>query len=356
MEREKWERLKEALVGLQMDMPEAYAKLAEIFEQQVLELCLEDKVEENARRKVYIPYMMNDAVEDYLILEDCTITGNYLKDFKGETGGELLEQDGRKLLIIRQGNENVVTVWFRELREEIRFYQYHQIGHFWRQGQEQWRQLVYIIGTIYDKYSYLGEAGCNPKEAELLLLMEFAPFRFFSPIKESLDEYYSDSEDGLFCALEMAEEAGCKRMCWLIRCIRFLPYKLWKKLFLLLMEGKEGEILYHYLWKKVEEASCLYEPRDYGEKRNEEIAKERKKVEELFYKKGFSGKYPEFYREDCYVFAAEEHPFTILEEEKFQFRIQYMISEGKGIRERNEGFFRKKGVTGRIEQAFEKCI
>ena len=39
----------------------------------------------------------------------------------------------------------------------FRSYRYHEIGHFWRDGAEQWRQLVYMIGTIREKYRFLGE-------------------------------------------------------------------------------------------------------------------------------------------------------------------------------------------------------
>ena len=79
-------------------------------------------------------------------------------------------------MVVKQGEDNVFTLWFEEITEQLACYQYHEIGHFWVQGMEQWRQLVYMIGTIYDKYEYLGEEVCTEKELELIPLMGVRSF------------------------------------------------------------------------------------------------------------------------------------------------------------------------------------
>ena len=57
-------------------MPLAFWKLAEIFKYQVFELCGEPEEKEEESGKSYlIPYMMNDAIEDYLVLENCRMVG-----------------------------------------------------------------------------------------------------------------------------------------------------------------------------------------------------------------------------------------------------------------------------------------
>ena len=70
-------------------------------------------------------------------------------------------------------------MWFDEIIEHTNCYRYHEIGHFWRDGAEQWRQLVYMIGTIREKYRFLGEEVCNDQEMEIMSLIEFAPFYYY---------------------------------------------------------------------------------------------------------------------------------------------------------------------------------
>ena len=71
------EELSEYLDGLQEQMPLAFWKLAEIFKYQVFELCEEPEEKEEESGKSYlIPYMMNDAIEDYLVLENCRMVGD----------------------------------------------------------------------------------------------------------------------------------------------------------------------------------------------------------------------------------------------------------------------------------------
>ncbi|MDM8247538.1 DUF3878 family protein [Lacrimispora saccharolytica] len=62
------------LTNLPPNPPEEFSMLKEIFDQQVFELCIH---EENSQKAYYIPYMMNDALECYLILEHCRMTGEY---------------------------------------------------------------------------------------------------------------------------------------------------------------------------------------------------------------------------------------------------------------------------------------
>ena len=106
--------------------------------------------------------------------------------------------------------DNVFTLWFEEITEHLACYQYHEIGHFWVQGMEQWRQLVYMIGTIYDKYEYLGEEVCTEKELELIPLMEFAPFRAWSPVGNSLEDWIQTPLPGVETMKKMALLTGEK--------------------------------------------------------------------------------------------------------------------------------------------------
>ena len=57
---------------------------------------------------------------------------------------------------------------------------------------------------------------CTQAEKELLPLMELAPFRAFSPVKESLDEEYPDTLEGVECMKKLALEAGDWRLAHLL--------------------------------------------------------------------------------------------------------------------------------------------
>ena len=53
-----------------------FGSLRRFFKYQVFELCEEPEEKEEESGKSYlIPYMMNDAIEDYLVLENCRMVG-----------------------------------------------------------------------------------------------------------------------------------------------------------------------------------------------------------------------------------------------------------------------------------------
>ena len=307
--------------------------------------------------------MMNDALECYLILKHGRMTGEYLDDFDGEMAAEVVMTENGPAVICRQGLENVFTIWFEDAFRELQCYRYDQIGHFWVQGQEQWRRLVYIIGTIHDKYNYMGESVCNEKEMALMPLMEFAPFRYFSPIHEPLDEYYSDSVEGLECMEALSREAGDRWFLLLMRVYkRFAPGGLLKQGLVQVLSdslSRPGRNrLYQLIFEKVREASIEYPERKYPSSLEEEIQAKRAVVCEQMRQSGFIGEYPLFEREKVQILAMEEHPFTILESDQYKFKIQYMVSEvnhrnhkrGQNKEEAwlNAGFFKKRGNRGWI--------
>ena len=351
MTQDYYEELRQFLPGLSADMPETILKLAELFRAEAFELHMRKEAGET---KYYIPYMMNDALECFLILESCRMTGICLPDFKGAVQAHLARENGEYLLVVRQGEDNVFTLWFSSVQEKTTCYQYHCIGHFWVKGQEQWRRLVYIAGTLYDKYSYMGDTVCTQEEKELLPLMEFAPFRAFSPIKESLEEMYTDTLEGVACMKRFALEAGDIRLKNLLGFYEKHPFPWVEKWIQRHMESRAGISLYETLYRKIEVASKVYTVRDYGKEGNEKAEKERQKVTKKLEEKGFTGTYPFFRKGHMQILAMEEHPFTVLEAEDFSFRIQFMVSVSKKDSERyNGGFFKGRKNRGWIEENLE---
>lgn len=352
MKHKAFEELEQYLPGLQPDMPELYQKLAELIKCQALEVCIHR--EENGDCQTCIPYMMNDALECYLILENCRITGTYLPDCQEKTEAYLTRHEDSVGLVVKQGDENVFTLWFDGIRERLQCYPYHEIGHFWVQGMEQWRQLVYIIGTIYDKYEYLGEQVCTEKEIELLPLMEFAPFRAWSPVKETLDDWYADTMEGVDTMKKMAHLAGEEGFARLLERYKRNPADRLEKRIEKFLAGKKGAKVYQVIHQKVSEASREYPKRDYGKDMDDRISRAREEVTAKLLKKGFTGTYPYFRRGKMQVVAAEEHPFTILEAEDFVFGIQFMVSVSRQETDiPNFGFFRGIGNRGWIEKKLE---
>lgn len=354
----KLKELQQYLPGLESGMPKEFEKLAEIFRYQVFELCRE----ENKKQTDYlIPYMMNDAVEDYLVLKNCRLVGNYLKEAElakevqsgqevPETTAELVREPEKYVLIVHQGREHVFTLHFQGIEENVKYYQYHRIGHFWVKGQEQWRQLVYIVGTVYDKYAYMGEQACNEKEMEFLRLIEFAPFRFWSPIGESLEEKYPTTYEGVETMKNLACEAKDTSFAAWIWLYQRLPFGWMENCLSRKLLSPKREKLYELVFDKVKAASEMYPERDYGKKSNQEMIKKRKEVHQALISKGFCGTYPWYEKENTLVFVTEEHPFTLMEAEDFVFRVQFMVSEcGKyRITGKNCGFFHGKHREGYI--------
>lgn len=344
-------------------MPKEFEKLAEIFQHEVFELYEGEGAD--SRKDYFIPYMMNDAVEDYLLLKNCRLVGQYLTekeleasgcgqhgDGGKETSAEVVRESEGYVLIVRQGTDHVFTLHFQDIEECVKYYPYHQIGHFWVKGQEQWRQLVYQIGTIYDKYEYLGEQACNEEELQVLKLMEFPPFRYWSPISESLDDKYDATYAGILTMENIAhcaKDHGYEK--W-VHLYQKMPVRWIEKILTGKLLSPERVGLYEHICEKVKAGSEKYPERDYGEKLNSEIRRKREKIHKVLLEKGFHGTYPEYRREGMQVIATEEHPFTLsmMEFDDFGFRVQFMVSECGKVQEnkKNCGFFRGKDRRGYI--------
>lgn len=345
-DREK--ELQNRLDGLEVSMPKQFWKLAEILELQVLEISYPTN---ESTTDCLIPYMMNDAVENYLILKNCKMTGEYLKDKEVVLPARLVKNE-TYILVVRQEGGTLFTLQFSGIQEHLQCYQYHRIGHFWVKGQEQWRQLVYMLGTIHDKYEYIGENVCNEKEVELMPLMEFPPLRFYSPIHESLDGKYPFTYDGIDCMEKIAEEAGDKWYARFVRLYRRFPIWILGKMLCKRLLLPKSEKLYQLIFQKIESASAAYGERIYEPKLQEAIEEKRKQIHGVLHKKGFEGNYPKYRKQGKQVVVVEEHPFVMeeFEYEDYGFRVRFMVSKvTKGhVEGWNSGFFFGIGRSGEI--------
>lgn len=122
-------------------------------------------------------YLMNDAVESFLVFQSARLTGEYLPDFGGELSASLSREKQDYVLILHQEN-TVCTLFFRDLVLETHLFNYGKTGHFWVTGYEYLRQLEYRIAILHDKLEYLGTAYCNETEQQLAVLAAFPPLNY----------------------------------------------------------------------------------------------------------------------------------------------------------------------------------
>ena len=85
---------------------EEYEKLKLLISQGVFELVLP----ETDKGDIRLVYLMNDAVESFLIFRQAKLTGTYEPDFEGELKADLEKRGNQYILIVHQGN-SVFTVF-----------------------------------------------------------------------------------------------------------------------------------------------------------------------------------------------------------------------------------------------------
>ncbi len=307
---------------------------------------------------VLIPYVMNDAVECYLKFENASLRGT--RPSGALRGAEAkLSQAGtgmRRGLFVSLSSGQVISIWFDRIFLCGQSYQYHRIGHDWRTaaGEENIRRLVNLLCVIHDKYTYLGREYCNEAELRLQALAEFGPLRFYSPIDESILEWYPETAEGSRQMEEIAEACGDEEFRPLLR--RYaakvkngdVTEKMVEALAAELKAPAHARIIQE-IGERITKASTEWEERYYGEAAQAEMDRMRKDVAEPYLQAGFSGSYPFLSGLDeqgrtIRVEFVEEHPFTIMESQEYHFRIFSMH-----IRTDDNKVFSMKQETGKRE-------
>lgn len=151
-------------------MSDTLGMLQELLEQDQFEL--PDTEEAKKTGTLHLVYLMNDAVESFLVFQDARMTGTYKKDYEEELEYSLSQDRETYILSVWQG-DSVVTVLFRKLELEVHLYNYGEIGHFWVKGWEYLRQLLSgcsgkisgserkCVGTNGSGHRCDGGAGCE---------------------------------------------------------------------------------------------------------------------------------------------------------------------------------------------------
>ena len=172
--------------------------------------------ETNAKPEIRLVYLMNDAVESFLVFINAKMTGQYQADYEGELEAELSREDTENgstyVLVVHQG-DSVVTLFFEDLKVETHLYRYGDLGHFWVKGYEYLRQLEYRLAILHTKCEYLGEDAASEEERRLAELVHFPPLNYacYPAVPKKyivpMDGVWEPTEQAILIMEELAAEA-----------------------------------------------------------------------------------------------------------------------------------------------------
>lgn len=237
--------------------------LEELLSQDQFEL---QRTEEGLR----LIYLMNDAVESFLFFINGRMTGNYQEDYEGELGASLSREDGEYVLVVEQGDQ-VVTVFFQDLKLQVYLYDYGKIGHFWMEGYEYLRQLEYKIAILRDKMLYLGEEYCLEPEKDLAALADFPPLgsacypAVSKAYRMERDDPWKVSEQAISVMKKYAAAVNDIRFLrWMSLYERFPMRRIGKHLAKMLHETRH-QAMFLRIWKDMRQAAAHYPERRFDE-------------------------------------------------------------------------------------------
>ena len=215
------------IIGL--ELPDTFYKLAELLEQDQFELLLSKNRIKDMHRKqdISLVYLMNDAVESFLVFHNATITGQYKSEYEGGLLAVLDKKEEEYVLVVHQG-DSVITLFFEDLLQQKNLYNYGDIGHFWVKGYEYLRLLEYRLAILRDKCDYLDIDCSTPEERKLAALVEFPPLNYccYPAVPEKYivprQNPWQPSDEAIDLMIEIAKEAGIGRA----TLFRYFPGKL----------------------------------------------------------------------------------------------------------------------------------
>lgn len=245
-------------------------KLAQLLEQDQFELIFSEKIQkEDLTSKREVPqgqdirlvYLMNDAVESFLVFRDARMTGEYHADYEGELEASLNKQGEEFVLVVRQ-RDTVVTLFFEALDLEVHLYEYAYTGHFWVEGYEYLRQLEYRFAILRDKYDYLGAEYCTDEEKKLAVLTEFPPLNYccYPAVPEKYivprENPWDVSKEAIELMEELAAECGDVSFAKLLSIYRKHPSKFWAKRLAIMLHRTKHRNIADLLTERLRQASA----------------------------------------------------------------------------------------------------
>ena len=321
---------------------DAFIMLQELLEQEQFELIFpeqaisekpdtrlqNDGMDGNRGEDIRLVYLMNDAVESFLVFHNARMTGEYKTDYEGAITASMSFEDAEYILVVHQG-DSVVTLFFEDLLTEVHLYDYGEIGHFWVKDYEYLRQLEYRLAIMRDKYDYLGEEYCTPEEQKLAMLVDFPPLNYccYPAVPEKYIvprvEPWVPTEEAIAVMEELAAEAGDKRLQKILETYRKNPKpRISKKIAVMLHQNAHAKVV-DLLDEKLRKTVSVYKRRSFGAEMDERCRKLLHNVEKRQKQLQKSGKNSIILREE---------PFEI-SKDSIGYQIHLMIWK-RGIRNR----------------------
>ena len=295
-----------------------FEKLDNLIEQNQFEL-VSDKVDDN---RLKVIYLMNDAVESFIVFENARITGEYIKDYQGEINTSLTVQkndstgNDEYVLVVHQ-KDSVCTVFFEDVSFEVNLYNYGRTAHFWIEGYECLRQLEYKISILRDKLDYLGEKYCNDLEKELANLTDFPPLNycFYPSVPEKYlvprDNPWEPTDKAISVMLKVAREQQDKMLYQvLVLYKQFKNRKLAKVIATMLHRKSHGKVV-ESLMEKMTEATKNYPTREFGKTADNEHKKILTRAKQLQNKLKHKKIKSEIFVEEPFVVATDSIEYKV---------------------------------------------
>lgn len=287
---------------------DTFSMLQELLEQNQFELIVGEDIR--------LVYLMNDAVESFLIFHNARMTGEYQPDFEGKMDTALSHDGQNYILRVQQGDSNLM-ISFEQLSLDVHLYNYGQIGHFWVKGYEYLRLLEYRISILRDKYDYLGDEFCTPMEKKLAMLVDFPPLNYCcypsAPEKYIVprEEPWVPTEEAIAVMLELAEAAGDHRMERILRLYRRYPYPVIAKQIARMLHRNAHSKIVDLLTRRLEEAVSAYPDRSFGKEADEKHLQLMKKARQRQKELQLQGIESVILREEPFTAAKDDIDFKV---------------------------------------------
>ena len=307
---------KQQIVG--MPESEHLEKLTELLEQEQFELIdiptgFTGHTEDRTLRLIYL---MNDAVESFLVLKEARLGGLYKNEYEGALIYSLDREDGEYVLIVHQG-DTVCTVFFSDIELDVHLYDYGNIGHFWVKGQENLRVLEYQIAILRDKYEYLGEVYCTEDERKLSSLKNFPPlnYLYYPSVPEQyivpMEDPWKVSSEAVDVMATLAREV--QDSIFLKRLLHYSrkPTKRKAAQLAAMLQKNRHSALAECLADKLRQAASVYPARDFGKEKNAHLQKLWEKAEQRGKELADGATRVRLYKEEPFVYDCDALSFAV---------------------------------------------
>ena len=294
---------------------DAFVMLQELLEQEQFELIFPER-SISGQPDIRLVYLMNDAVESFLVFHNARMTGEYRPDYEGEISASMSFEDMEYILVVHQG-DSVVTIFFEDLLTDVHLYNCGEIGHFWMKDYEYLRQLEYRLAIMRDKYDYLGEEYCTPEERKLAMLVDFPPLNYccYPAVPKQYivpkEDPWKPSAAAFQVMEELAEEARDFSLLRLLHVYKKFPAPFIARIFARALHKNKHSAVIELLTGKIKSAAAAYPDRTFGNEADQQLKSLLSKAGKLQEKLTRDGIHAEILREEPFTTARDSLDFQV---------------------------------------------